>query len=140
MRLSYPAYFFLSFGLFAAFIVTLVIKTMYVNNELVSEDYYQQELGYQSTLDKMGPSSMNLEWNDSSLVLSFPKSNPAMLYGTVVFYRPSDASKDLKTPIQLTEGKQYFLRQMFIKGLYKIKVDWTENGNGHYREEDLYVK
>lgn len=141
MRLSYPAYFFLSFGLFAAFILTLVFKTMSINNELVTEDYYQQELRYQSTLDKMKHSAaLTHEWQDSGLVLTFPASDTSSIKGIIEFYRPSDASKDFKIPIQLTEGKQTFLKPMFTKGLYKMKVDWTEDGTAHYFEEDIYLK
>lgn len=140
MKLSYPAYFFLSFGLFAIYIVTLVVKTTYVNNELVAEDYYQQELLYQSKLDKMKHAgNVQYNWQDSALVLSFPTSDPATIKGIIEFYRPSDASKDLKVPIQLSEGKQYFLKQMFVKGLYKIKVDWTDKGVAQYFEKDIYV-
>ncbi|MBC7390497.1 MAG: FixH family protein [Opitutaceae bacterium] len=145
MKLSFPQYIIISFCVFIAFIVFLVIKTFSVNNELVTEDYYNQELKYQNKIDKMShvTPELDLFWiqENDRLVLNYSQPFPENLKGEVEFYRPSDASKDLKFPLVLNKGgKQVFPKQLFSKGLYKIKADWKQNGQTFYTEKDIYIQ
>jgi len=145
MKLSFIQYILISFCVFIAFIVFLVIKTFSVNNELVTEDYYNQELKYQEKIDEMShvTPERDLIWeqNNDLLILNCQQSLPENLKGIVEFYRPSDTSKDLKFPIAVSkEGKQVFPKQLFSKGLYKIKADWIQNGQSYYSEKDIYIQ
>ena len=137
-------YIALSFGLFMAFIIMLVVKTYHVNNELVAEDYYKQELEYQNKLEKMSHVKTQQQWQQTEdmLVLAFPEgSSNSVVKGTVDFYRPSDASKDVRLPLALNEkGEQVFPKKLFAKGLYNVKLDWKQNGVAYYSEKELYLK
>lgn len=131
----------LSFGLFMTFILVLVVKTYHINTELVSDNYYQQELDYQKQINKMQHTkSVTHQWQDHDLVLLFPEDSNQAITGKIEFYRPADASKDLAIPIQLNNvGEQRFRRELFAKGLYKMKVDWATTSGAYYYEHDLYV-
>jgi nitrogen fixation protein FixH len=137
----------LAFGLFMVYILVLVVKTYHVNTELVSEDYYQQELDYQHKINKLHQTSedsaeVSWKWEEEKLVVVFPRrTDSSNLKGTIVFYRPSDSSKDLAIPIQVESGqKQHFPKQLFVTGLYKMKVDWSSQGKEYYTESDVYVQ
>jgi hypothetical protein len=141
MKNNWATYITITMLLFMTFIGVLVVKTYSVNTELVSEDYYKQEIAYQSKIDNMAnlkhdTATVSHVFTDSELVLSFPKSAK----GTIEFYRPSDASKDLIVPLQLSmTNEQAFRKELFIKGLYKMKLDWESDGKRYYMEEDLMM-
>lgn len=146
MKLPWPAYVALTFGLFMAFIVVLVIKTYHVNNELVAEDYYQQELDYQHTIDKRRHVQPALQphWvqHKNQLIVTFPNgASLGKTTGIIAFYRPSDASKDIKVPLSIDqEGQQVFPIALFTKGLYLAKVDWEQSGISFYDEQELHLQ
>ena len=145
MKLSFLQYILISFCLFISFIVFLVIKTFSVKNELVAEDYYNKELHYQDQINKMNQvtAGQDLNWQQTEDMLILKKQfiDAEQLKGSIEFYRPSDASLDLKFPIALTkEGTQSFPRPLFTKGLYKIKADWKLNGQSYYSEKDIYIQ
>lgn len=141
MKNNWPTYIVITMLLFMTFIGVLVFKTYSVNTELVTEDYYKQELAYQKKIDNMvhlknDTASVKHAFTGSELVLSFP----APAKGFIEFYRPSDASKDITIPIFLNkELQQKFRKELFIKGLYKIKIDWESNGTKYYMEEDIIM-
>lgn len=135
----------LSFGLFMAFIITLVVKTYYVNTELVSEDYYLQELSYQKKIDKQKRAKQDsayITWQVTTdeIVLQFPASSEK-INGKIQFYRPSDASKDFSVAIQLDDNQRQALqKKIFLTGLYKMTVDWSEKGKEYQIEEDIFMQ
>ena len=141
MKNNWATYITITMLLFMSFIGMLVYKTYSVNTELVSEDYYKQEIAYQSKLDKMvnvqGKAAVvKHSFTDSGLSFSFPSEAE----GSIEFYRPSDASKDLTIPIQLDgQHQQAFRKELFIKGLYKMKLDWQSKGQKYYMEEDIVM-
>jgi hypothetical protein len=145
MTLRFPHYILLSFGTFMCYILFLVVKTSYVNNELVAEDYYAQELNYQEKINHMNHvgTDQKAVWKqeDGQLILSFPSTtNTKEITGKLEFYRPSDASKDLKIPLVLNANKQQvFPRELFVRGMYLVKVDWKQKQTAYYSEQELYL-
>jgi hypothetical protein len=129
---------------FMLFIVTLVIKTYSHKVDLVSEDYYNQELHFQERINKMNNVSEadKVVWKiqKREIIFQFPqKMNSSK--GTIEFFRPSDSSKDWKIPIDIdSEGKQYLHTEILLHGLYKIKIDWIANSKEYYMEEDIYIQ
>jgi len=143
--LRFPHYVMITFGLFMAFILFLVFKTSKVNNELVTEDYYKQELDYQNKIDKMGHvrgTGVTISQSSEAVLLQFPDSMLRQgVKGSVEFYRPSDASKDVKLPLALArDGRQLFPKGLFAKGLYTLKMDWSQKGVDYYQEQEFYVR
>ena len=127
-----------------AFIVFLVIKTYQVNNELVTEDYYSQELQYQDRINKMKNVTPEQDFtifqNQNEIVIHFPPLAGKAI-GSIEFFRPADKSKDLKIPFTPDKnGNQLFMKKLFSKGLYKIKADWSSNGISYYSEKEIYIK
>ena len=146
MKLNWGTAVFIAFGLFMIFITALVVKTYQYKIELVSEDYYRQELQYQEKINKMNhvTDAHKITWNldPDFLVLTYPKGiRGENLKGKIEFYRPSDSSKDLIVPLYLEEGgKQYIKKGLLTTGLYKMKIEWMVKGVDYYTEEDIYLQ
>jgi hypothetical protein len=133
--------------LFMSFIVMLVVKTYKLKVDLVSEDYYSQELAFQDRIDKMNNVKSNLDkviWNveANEIVFQFPTYIvDTSITGTIEFFRPSDSDKDLIIPIQIDQaGKQHVRKAQLYQGLYKLKIDWSTNHKGYYMEEDVFIQ
>ena len=86
------------FVVFASLMATLVYKATQTKFELVSKDYYQDELRYQDKIDGAanaaltGPSS--IEVKDELILLQFPDAQKnANITGEAWFYCSVDATK-----------------------------------------------
>jgi hypothetical protein len=132
--------------LFMSFIIVLVVKTYQHKVDLVSEDYYNQELHFQEKINKMNNAkaqSNKVLWqmNKKEIVFQFPKDTDSSMAGYIEFFRPSDSGKDLTFSIQLdADRKQHLPIEHLMHGLYKLKIDWTLNKKGYYIEEDIYIQ
>ena len=145
MKFSPGTYIAIAFGMFIVFILTLVVKTYQFKVDLVSEDYYGQELKYQEKIDRMNHTKADSQWvevhqYDEFLELDFYPDKEKVT-GKVEFYRPSDATKDIMISVSTTkEGKQQVSKNLFVTGLYKMKVDWQVEGVDYYTEQDIYIQ
>jgi hypothetical protein len=148
MKINWGTYIAITFGIFMIFIITLVVKTYQIKVDLVSNDYYEQELKYQEKIDKMSHvvndknKHIICRTEGDSLVLIYPEKFISVgIQGNVEFYRPSDSSKDLIVAIQPgKDSKQYLSKNMFLNGLYKMKIEWTTENTDYYTEENIYIQ
>jgi hypothetical protein len=136
----------LAFSLFGVFIVALVFRSFQETIELVSEDYYQQELGYQQQIDKMTnnqalPVPLTFSQQAQQLVVQFPVEPAEEVQGEIQLFRPSDARRDRTVTIALNPARQQIIAtDQLVKGRYKIKVDWTSGEAAYYTEELIFVQ
>ena len=132
---------------FVALIVTMVSMTMREKVDLVSKDYYQQELDYQGLLDKQQRTkdlgTDQLQWNleKDGIVFTFPKQlSEQDITAEVVLFRPSDATLDRKFGLsQVLHGQGRLALKGVASGYYKIKVSWQANGVGYYNEGFIQI-
>ncbi len=127
---------------FMVLIVTMVVISSSSKAELVAKDYYAQELNYQQRITAISNEqelneSISHELSNGTFVLSFPSaSKSADFNGELVFFRPSDSSKDVKLKLNFNEeGKQIIDTRNYTKGVYKICISWHNNGKDFYKEE-----
>jgi hypothetical protein len=133
------------FSGFAALIIFLVISAFRQNIDLVSEDYYAKEIKYQEQIGKLENANyikdkISFSQEDNVLVLSF-KEAINMQSGEILFFRPSDQTKDWKEKLMLNnKQEQRFERKKFIPGYYKIQIDWLAEGKKYYVEKDIFIQ
>jgi nitrogen fixation protein FixH len=137
----------LAFVLFIGFILTLVYKTFGVKDDLVAEDYYNQEIAYQTTIDQKSnvtqdSSNVTYKINDTGITLDFfSKDNKStQVKGTALFLRPSDAAMDIKLPFESSNGSTELSKEKLSAGLYIMKVQWNQNGTEYFKEEQIYIQ
>jgi hypothetical protein len=129
---------------FVIFMVTLAYIASKQNFDLVSEDYYEQELSYQKKIDaaaNFNAETHKVEFglNDSALSILFPLvTDTKKLKGEIHCYKAADASSDFTLPIAVdASGKQTISRNKFNEGLFIIKLSYSVNDKPFYVEKEI---
>lgn len=134
------------FVVFLSFIISMVTYTAFLDTDLVAEDYYQQEVNYQETIDakKNGLAFKNkivIQQDENLLSIHFPEGIDVKgMVGTVHFYHPKYVKFDVEEPLALTNNNsQTFNKASLQKGNYTIKMKWENNGKSYYIEKTYYI-
>jgi hypothetical protein len=132
---------------FVGLILTLVIICMNQKVDLVSKDYYQQELKFQERIDATQNASevakqITFSHVDKKIIFDYePDILSKDFNGEIVFFRPSDADKDVKVKMNPDiDGIQLIDASSFIHGMYKVQISWKSNGKKYYKEDVLFIK
>jgi hypothetical protein len=116
--------------------------------ELVAQDYYEQEIHYQSQLDRMemvrtSGSLASIQYNQSEklITISIPEEvDKARPTGKVEFYRPSAASLDRSVKLEVDEnGNQQVDARNLQPGLWKVRVTWSGGGKDFFLEQKVRI-
>lgn len=131
---------YISFVLFIGFMIYLSTTQQY---DLVTEDYYAEEINYQSKIDSKQKASQLTEelkvfLKEGSLVLEFPKE-VNITNGTVKCFRPSNKEKDFEVPLSLKKQKQHIPLSKFVKGKYVVKTNWQSEKETFYNEQIVII-
>lgn len=133
------------FGAFALLICTLVYKSSHTHFDLVSKDYYGDELRYQDKIDAnanaLKKSSVEVVQTKDSLVIVLPAEAAAGdLSGEAWFYCSSDASKDRKIALLPSAGsRQAIAANKLAKASYTLKLSWHSNNESFYNEKPVRI-
>lgn len=146
MKINWGTGVLLAFVGFISFILYFII-TMNMNNkydhDLVSEDYYADELQYQNDINKLENSKTlktNLSYIKSAegLIIQFPKRfNYKTITGKVFLYRPSNKQLDFETVISLSSSHLLIPDKRLVDGRWNIKIDWQYNGQSYLFKESI---
>ena len=115
--------------------------------DLVSKDYYEQELQFQNIINLMDRTrllSEQLSWQvqNDELVLDFPDQfKGQQTSGKVFFFRPSDAVLDKNFELQTyTLNTKRMSIKKLKSGLYKIQINWEVENIQYYNEGFIQIK
>jgi hypothetical protein len=130
---------------FVALIVTLVVMSYGQKVELVSDDYYAQEMKFQDKIDAInnekslvGSIHHSINGNEITLIAdSSLLSND--FEGTIHFFRPSDSSKDIQLKMNFVNNTQAIDSKQLIHGAYKLQLSWTSNQKKYFKEEVIFI-
>jgi len=134
------------FLLFGSYIGYMVSQTMRTNVDLVSPNYYQQELAYQQRMDSQArtaalPSAVTIEYQtaEQQLRLQLPATlRGQQLEGQIHFFRPSDLQLDFALPLQPdSDLSQRISTQKMDSGFWRVRVDFAADGQSYFVEQDL---
>ena len=132
------------FTCFVGFILFLVVKSHQQNIDLVTENYYQQELQYQQHISKIENArklqkDVKISAGKGQVQLHFPEM-PGLISGQVQLFRPSDARFDLETNLELdAHNSQQIATAQLPAGYYRIKINWKAGEKEYYTEEALHL-
>ena len=148
MKINWGTGIVIAFVLFISFIMYFII-TMSVDDsydhDLVTEDYYKEELKYQESIDKEANAKKlikNVSWEktDEGLVILFPDNLEAKeIKGKVFLYRPSDKQLDMEVPISLSKHYLLIPDDRLLDGRWNIHVDWKYKNIPYlFKDEIVY--
>ena len=133
-----------SFVLFAAFIATLVVICVREDVNLISRDYYQQELKHSEKMERQQnylnlPQKPDIRFASGEVSLSLPFYSD-ITSGSIQIQRPSDARLDQTFQFQTPAASevQFQLRQ-WQPGLYRVSVTFTMNGKEYHTEKLMVI-
>jgi len=133
---------FISFIMY--FVINMNINKKY-DHDLVTEDYYKEELQFQNDIDKQKNGNNlteNIYWKktEEGIILNFPKTLKANeITGKVFLYRPSNKQLDFEVPLSLSNQYLLIPDKRLLDGRWNIKVDWQYNGKSYlYKKEIVY--
>jgi hypothetical protein len=134
------------YSAFVALIVVMIVMSMGQKIELVSDDYYDKELVFQKKIDEMNNANaltgkINYSIVADYFIIHFPADfKDQLVSGNVLFFRPSDSSKDLKIDIILdSELNQYVDLKLLNKGMYKMQISWNVNNTPYFSDETIVI-
>ncbi|MBP9191059.1 MAG: FixH family protein [Ignavibacteria bacterium] len=148
MKISWGIKIIIVFAVFAAGIFTMVAVSMMNETDLVSENYYEQEIKYQDQIDLLNNSShlndkiiVTQERNEIMIDVSGLSETGKIDYeGDLFFYRSSDAGKDFNIPFDPDEkGIQKIGTKFFEKGYWKVSFKLRKGGEDFFIEKKIFV-
>lgn len=131
---------------FAILMGTLVYKSTNTKYELVSKDYYKDELKYQDRIDAKYAASrisdVSINIGKDSLTINFPKElATSKLAGDLWFYCKTDETKDRHINFSSNSLNTYSLPNSAVKkGLYQVKINYKANNIQYFSEKEIAIK
>ncbi len=152
MKLSWAAGILIAILAFVGFIMYFFVITLIdkkYDHELVTEDYYAQELEYQKNIDTEKQTlaqNMQVEITytkgaNRGILFDFPVSVTGKpVVGVISFYRPSDKKKDFSLPItSLEECSLMVPDTLLAQGRWNIRVEYAFEGKNYLTHFDKVV-
>lgn len=137
----------IAMAMFMIFILTFVYKslTQEYTHELVSEDYYKDELLYQNDIDKLNnagklDSKITLHNSDKGITIQFPENmDYQQVKGVIYFQRRSNIKLDFNKKITLKSNKILIPDSLLVSGKWIVKIDWKYKGEAYlYKDSWFY--
>ncbi|NKI31270.1 FixH family protein [Croceivirga thetidis] len=146
MKINWGTGIVLAFIGFIAFILYFVVRMNIddsTDHELVTDEYYKQELAYQDEIDaERSASLMNaklkLEKSETGITIHFPESfDSKIITGKVSLYRPSNRHLDFDFPIRLSNSHLLIPDNRLLDGRWDITVKWDYEENSFLFKEKI---
>lgn len=131
---------FISFIMY--FIITMSVSDKY-DHDLVTEDYYAEELQYQNDIDKLKnandlKTNISFEKTAEGLLINFPENlDYQKITGKMFLYRPSNKQLDFETAISLSKPYLLIPDNRLVDGRWNIKVDWKYQDKSYLYKETI---
>lgn len=133
-----------SFLLFAGLMGVIVTISMRQDVNLVSTQYYQDDLDFQQQLDRKNNTASlvkqpEITLTEQQLSVSFPE-NTSIESGVIKLFRPSTDKLDQNFVLKSSSAStQVFALNLLDKGAYRIKMTWKMDDKEYYLEKFVVI-
>jgi hypothetical protein len=148
MKINWGTGIVIAFVCFISFIMYFIIKMntdSKYDHDLVIEEYYQAELGFQDEINKEKNAknlTEDISWKKTKegLLILFPENlDTQQITGNVFLYRTSNKKLDFELPISISNNHMLIPNNKLIGGRWNLKVDWKyQNAAYLYKKEIMY--
>ena len=147
MKFNWGTGLFIFFTFFVLTLAFVLYKSRQIDNSLVIDKYYEEDIKYQQHYDKIKNLKdtgrdiiIQSNKGEGNLTITFPHGAQSKIEGMIEMYRASDKSKDVKTPFSLTQDSVFVLFTGSLEpGKWKIKIDYQCAGKSYFKEDDIYL-
>jgi len=134
----------LALGGFIVFILGMIFlySRGYQNSEMVSENYYEDELVYQKVIDAKNTADKLIEkpvfsQNSEGIKIEFPKKfNNTNSKIKFHLFRTEDSKLDIRKEVELDNKNSFVIPAnagILKNGSYTLKLYWIENNKTEYQ-------
>ncbi len=123
----------------------LVYRSIRTNYEMVEDNYYNNELHYQQTIEAFKNAGalshvLQLKQENKNISLQLPEEmRHKHVAGDILFYCAYDEKKDKRFNLQVNEGGTQELQEKISPGNYLVKIHWACEGKNYYTEKPFSV-
>jgi len=131
---------FMSFILY--FVVKMFTEDQY-QYDLVVEEYYKQEIGFQDELNAEKNAielaeNVVIEQTETGVMIDFQGNEASSdIDGVVTFYRPSNKNLDFTKTVILEDQKMFIPKNEIASGRWNISVKWDQNGKTYLTRKNI---
>lgn len=146
MKMNWGARIAILYMSFVALIVTLVYRSMHEKFDLVTKDYYGEEIRYQEVIDAGKNQAalsapVHFTQNGKEMTLIFPKEfQGKQMKGTVQFYSAVNAQWDKTFEVNIDDAKAAVSIADMRPARYTVKLKWDEHNKLYYQETTLKIQ
>lgn len=128
---------------FVAMILTLVFKASGEKVELVTKDYYAQELVHQKKMDAIRSGNqwkaqVAIAVTNGVLSIAFP-DQLHVEKGMINIYRPSDSALDKEFALDTDHASFETSTNGWPMGYYLVRLTWESEGKESIIEETIFI-
>lgn len=133
-------------GSFMIFILSLIwyFTSTWKNSELITDNYYEEELAYQNVIDAKNK-AINLKelpvyhQNESGISVTFPSEiNNSNSKFRIDLHRAEDQKLDIIREMELDQRNSIFIpAKVLAKGNYVLRMMWKKDNEEYQIDYDL---
>ena len=144
MKLSWGYRILFIYLAFVSGIIFLVFKASGERYDMVTDNYYEQELKYQEVIDQKSrvaalSAPLSITHANDQLRIGFPPELKGIqLKGQVFLYRPSDEKSDIKKSFVTSNGQFNMVLPSHPSGMYELKLSWEDDSQQFYYEQKIF--
>ena len=141
MKMNWGYKILIVYLVFVMGMLTLVYMSSMENKDLVSENYYEEEIKYQHIIDESAntaslSSEPVINRNKNIVNITFPAEfTHEKTDGDWVLYYAADKSKDVQGKLNVVNGKYSIELPDFATGTYQLKLNWRAAEKKYYYEK-----
>ncbi len=131
---------------FVIAMLSFVFWTTGNNRDLVTEDYYAEELVYQKTIDNKARTEdlvgdVAIRSEKGKIDITLPEGMiEKSIKGELFLYRQDDKRKDTKFPFEGDRTDYTFQSERIVIGRWTVKLSWVSEGKDYYYEDKIWIK
>lgn len=147
MKFNWATGLIIFFSLFIGALIFIVYQSTQVHDSLVVQNYYDEDINYQSHYDKKQNTAdlavkVKTEYNTTNkeVIITFPIDSVSVTSGQILLYNPYSEKSDVKYDFNLGKEGNFRLPVDKIKqGRWKLKMDWKQGNKTYYQEEEIII-
>ncbi|WP_439880109.1 FixH family protein [Pontibacter sp. MBLB2868] len=133
--------------MFMSYIAMFVYKAMNQDVDLVSKDYYEQEIKYQDHINMVGRTkaagdvAIAFHPEKQDIIIQLPDHFKGQsITGKINLFRPSDEELDQELPLQLGRDLSQLIETKELQqGRWKVRITFTVEQETYFAEQTIQV-
>jgi len=146
MKISWGFNIIFIYTVFVLGILTMVFLSAKENRDLVSENYYAEEIAYQKLIDQSSQTAalsapVELSLSANQLIIQLPKEfNGLQTSGEWTLYYAADKQRDMVGNINTKNGQYSIAIPREASGQYLFKMHWKAGTREYYHEQNIFLQ